>query len=95
MEKKKVDKLVVTLIHFDKDGNYTVDNWVAGGRREARNIIESTVKEIKEVHWKDYAEEMGYTFTKKWENQDTCRLYFGDCIYESRHTFNFFINESL
>lgn len=97
---KEVKKYVVTLIHFDKDGNYYVDNWVAENKKDARNIIEQTIKEIKEA-LKDYAESNGHIFTKVWGDTNNCNLYVGrygkedmdECMYEYKHKFHFTINE--
>ena len=100
------EKKVVTLIKFDKDGNYEVFNWVAECKKEARQIVESTIKGIRE-EWKDRLDEHNsvytderLTLTKEWVSSDNCHLYFGDGNpsmedwFESRIQFNFFINDS-
>ena len=109
MNKKIIEnkvKKVVTLIKFDKDGNYEVFNWVAECKKEARQIVESTIKEISEV-WKDELHFLNSTrdeepikLTKEWVSSDNCHLYFGDGKpsmedwFESKIQFNFFINDS-
>ena len=106
MKKEEIKKMfVVTLINFDDDGNYEVDNWIANTRREARNIVEQTIKEIKnDIDLKDYAEERGYIFTKWWFNPNSCCLCLGPygkddgmgyCMNEYKYKWHFTINESL
>ena len=100
-----VKKYVVTLIQFDDDGNYEVHNWIADTRREARNIVEQTIKEIKnDIDLKDYAEERGYIFTKWWLDPNNCHLCLGQygkddgmnyCLNEYKYDWHFTINESL
>lgn len=100
------EKKVVTLIQFDKAGNYEVFNWIADSKKEARQIVESTIKEIREC-WKDrlehnkvYVDEETFKLTKEWVSADNCHLYFGNGKpsmgdwLDSRLQFNFFINNS-
>lgn len=87
--KEMMEKKVVILIQFDKDGNYEVFNWVAKSKREARQIVETTIKEIREV-WKDRLDEHNKVYvdeepiigpiklTKEWVSADNCHLYFGN-----------------
>lgn len=98
---------VVTLIQFDKDGNYEVFNWIAKSKKEARQIVESTIKEIRE-EWKDkldehnrvYVDEEPIKLTKEWVSDDNCHLYFGNGKpsmgdwFESKFQYNFFIKDS-
>lgn len=105
--KKMNEKKVVTLILFDKDGEYEVFNWIAKSKKEARQIVETTIKEIREV-WKDKLDETNKVYvdrepiklTKEWVSFDNCHLYFGngkpsmDDWFESKLQFNFFINDS-
>lgn len=107
MEKEMNEKKVVTLIKFDKAGNYEVFNWIAKSKREARQIVETTIKEIRET-WKDkldehnkvYVDEEPIKLTKEWVSSDNCHLYFGngkpsmDDWLDSKFQFNFFINDS-
>ena len=108
MTKNKMnEKKVVTLIRFDKDGNYKVFNWIADSKKEARQIVESTIKEIREAlkdrldeHNRVYVDEEPMKLTKEWVSADNCHLYFGngkpsmDDWFESKFQFNFFINDS-
>lgn len=75
-------KKVVTLIKIDKDGNYEVTNWVADCKKEARQIVEAKVKEIRE-YWKDDLRFINYSMdeepiklTKEWVDTNKCHLYF-------------------
>lgn len=102
-----MENKVVTLIQFDKAGNYEVFNWIAKSKREARQIVESTIKEIRET-WKDrldehnrvYVDEEPMKLTKEWVSADNCHLYFGNGKpsigdwLDSKFQFNFFINDS-
>ena len=98
-------KYVVTVIYFDDDGNYEVRNWTADTRREARNIVEQEIREIKnDIDLNEYVEERGYIFTKWWLNPDNCHLCLGQygkddgmgyCMNEYKYKWHFTINESI
>lgn len=99
-------KKVVTLIKSDIGGNYKVSNWVAECKKEAIQIVETKIKEIRE-EWKDSIDKHNrvhtdehLTLTKEWVSEDNCHLYFGDGKpsmddwLESGLQFNFFITDS-
>lgn len=80
-----MEKKVVTLIKLYKDDISKVFNWIAEGKKEARQIVEATIKEIRE-EWKDkldehnrvYVNEEPIKLTKEWVSADNCLLYFGN-----------------
>ena len=100
MENKKY---VVTLIHFDDDGNYEVQNWTADTRQCARNIVEQLIREIKnDIDLKEYAERRKFIFTKWWLDTDNCHLCVGPygkddgmdyCLGDYKYDWHFVINE--
>ena len=102
MENKKY---VVTVIHFDDDGNYEVRNWTADTRQYARNIVEQLIREIKnDIDLKEYAERRKFIFTKWWLDTDNCHLCLGRygkddgmnyCLYGYKYKWHFTINESI
>ncbi len=48
----EINKYFVTLVHFDDDGNFYVDNFEADNEKDAKNIIEQEIKLIKEAYGK-------------------------------------------
>lgn len=85
---------IVTLYRNDGKSDPAVFNWIADGQKDAVNIIEKTIKEIREDIRNEFTKE-GYSKedideilpgTKEWYKNSRgryyCYLFVDDCYYE-------------
>lgn len=89
------DKLIVTLVKNDGNTDPAVFNWVADGRRDAVNIVEKTIKEVREDYKQQGYNEKEYDNfpgTKEWYKRGGKRTHCVLHLFE-RSYYEFYITD--